>query len=33
MIEAQRSLEANANILRMQDATLQRLVNEVGKIT
>ena len=33
MIEAQRALEANANILRMQDATLQRLVNEVGKIT
>lgn len=33
MIETQRSLEANANILRMQDSSLQRLVNEVGKIS
>ena len=31
-MEAQRQLEANANMIRYQDQTLGRLVNEVGKI-
>lgn len=32
LMEAQRQLEANANMIRYQDQTLSRLVNEVGKI-
>lgn len=32
LMDAQRSLEANANMIRYQDETLQRLVNDVGKI-
>ncbi|MCS7033364.1 MAG: flagellar hook-basal body protein [Phycisphaerae bacterium] len=32
LIDAQRQLEANANMIRYQDQTLGRLVNEVGKI-
>ncbi|MFN4243629.1 MAG: flagellar hook-basal body protein [Tepidisphaerales bacterium] len=32
MIEAQRMMEANANLIRFQDQTLGRLVNEVGKV-
>jgi flagellar basal-body rod protein FlgF len=33
LIDAQRQLEANANMIRYQDATLGRLVNDVGKIS
>lgn len=33
LMDAQRQLEANANMIRYQDATLGKLVNEVGKIT
>ena len=33
LMEAQRQLEANANMIRYQDQTLGRLVNDVGKIT
>ena len=32
LMDAQRQLEANANMIRYQDATLGKLVNEVGKI-
>ena len=32
LMETQRQLEANANMIRYQDQTLQKLVNEVGKI-
>jgi flagellar basal-body rod protein FlgG len=32
LIAAQRQLEANANMIRFQDQTLSKLVNEVGKI-
>ena len=32
LIAAQRQLEANANMIRYQDQTLGKLVNEVGKI-
>lgn len=32
LMEAQRALEANANMIRYQDQTFGRLVNEVGKI-
>jgi flagellar basal body rod protein FlgG len=32
LMDAQRQLEANANMIRYQDQTLARLVNEVGKI-
>jgi len=32
LMEAQRQLEANANMIRYQDQTLGRLVNDVGKI-
>ncbi len=32
LISAQRQLEANANMIRYQDQTLGRLVNDVGKI-
>ncbi len=32
LMETQRNLEANANMIRYQDQTLGRLVNEVGKI-
>ncbi len=32
LMDAQRQLEANANMIRYQDQTLGRLVNEVGKI-
>ena len=32
LMETQRLLEANANMIRYQDQTLQRLVNDVGKI-
>jgi hypothetical protein len=31
-MDAQRQLEANANMIRYQDAALGKLVNEVGKI-
>jgi flagellar basal body rod protein FlgG len=33
LMDTQRQLEANANMIRYQDATLQRLVNDVGKIS
>ena len=33
LMDAQRQLEANANMIRYQDQTLGRLVNDVGKIT
>jgi flagellar basal body rod protein FlgG len=33
LIKAQRMLEANANMIRYQDQTLAKLVNEVGKIS
>jgi flagellar basal body rod protein FlgG len=33
LLEAQRQLEANANMIRYQDQSLGRLVNEVGKIS
>ena len=33
LMETQRQLEANANMIRYQDTTLQRLVNDVGKIS
>jgi flagellar basal-body rod protein FlgF len=33
LMDAQRQLEANANMIRTQDSTLQRLVNDVGKIS
>jgi flagellar basal-body rod protein FlgG len=32
MLDAQRQLEANASMIQMQDQTLARLVNDVGKI-
>ncbi|HWE95839.1 MAG TPA: flagellar basal-body rod protein FlgF [Tepidisphaeraceae bacterium] len=32
LMDAQRQLEANANMIQSQDQTLQKLVNEVGKI-
>jgi len=32
LMEAQRQLEANANMIRYQDQTLSRLVNDVGRI-
>ncbi len=32
LMDAQRQLEANANMIRYQDQTLGRLVNDVGKI-
>ena len=32
LMDAQRQLEANANMIRYQDQTLQRLANDVGKI-
>ncbi len=33
LMDTQRQLEANANMIRYQDSTLQRLVNDVGKIS
>jgi flagellar basal body rod protein FlgG len=33
LMKTQRLLEANANMIRYQDQTLQRLVNDVGKIS
>ncbi len=33
LMDAQRQLEANANMIRYQDQMLAKLVNEVGKIT
>ena len=33
LMDAQRQLEANANMIRVQDATLARLVNDVGRIS
>jgi flagellar basal body rod protein FlgG len=33
LMDTQRQLEANANMIRYQDQTLSKLVNEVGKIT
>ena len=32
-MDAQRQLEANANMIRYQDQMLQKLCNEVGKIS
>ena len=32
LMDAQRQLEANANMIRYQDHTMGTLVNEVGKI-
>jgi flagellar basal-body rod protein FlgG len=32
LMETQRQLEANANMIRYQDQTLGRCVNDVGKI-
>ena len=33
LMDAQRQLEGNANMIRYQDQTLQHLCNEVGKVT
>ena len=33
LMDSQRQLEANANMIRYQDSTLQRLCNDVGKIS
>jgi flagellar basal-body rod protein FlgF len=33
LMDAQRQLEANANMIRYQDQTLQRLCNDVGKVS
>ena len=33
LMDTQRQLEANANMIKYQDTMLQRLVNDVGKIT
>lgn len=33
LMDAQRQLEANANMIKYQDSTLQRLVTDVGKIS
>ena len=33
LMDAQRQLEANANMIRFQDQAMSRLVNDVGKIT
>lgn len=33
LMDTQRQIEANANMIRTQDSTLQRLVNDVGKIS
>ncbi len=33
LMDTQRQLEANANMIKYQDTTLQRLVNDVGKIS
>ena len=33
LMDTQRQLEANANMIRYQDSTLQRLCNDVGKIS
>lgn len=33
LMDTQRQLEANANMIRYQDQTLSKLVNEVGKIS
>jgi flagellar basal body rod protein FlgG len=33
LLESQRMLEANANLIRYQDQTLGRLVNDVGRVT
>lgn len=33
LMDAQRQLEANANMIRYQDQTLQRLCNDVGKLS
>jgi flagellar basal body rod protein FlgG len=32
LMDTQRQIEANANLIRYQDQTLGRLVNDVGKI-
>jgi flagellar basal body rod protein FlgG len=32
LMDAQRQLEANANMIRYQDSTLDKLVNQVGKV-
>jgi flagellar basal-body rod protein FlgF len=33
MMDVQRQIQANANMIQTQDSTLQRLVNDVGKIS
>jgi flagellar basal body rod protein FlgG len=33
LMEMQRQLEANANMIKYQDETLDKLVNDVGKIS
>jgi flagellar basal-body rod protein FlgG len=33
LMDAQRQLEANANMIRYQDETLGHAVNELGKLT
>jgi flagellar basal body rod protein FlgG len=33
LMDSQRQLEANANMIRTQESTLQLLVNNVGKIS
>ena len=33
LMDTQRELEANANMIRYQDSTLDKLVNQVGKIS
>ena len=33
LMDTQRQLEANANMLKMQDTMLERLVSDVGKIS
>jgi flagellar basal body rod protein FlgG len=33
LMETQRQLEANANMIKLQDDTLDKLVNDVGKMS
>ena len=33
LMDTQRQLEANANMIQIQDQTLDKLVNDVGKVS
>ena len=33
LMDAQRQLEANANMIHIQDETLDKLVNDVGRVS